>query len=48
MEVYIGHHIKINKTKGLRSKEISPMHDPIYPPLGTNYRINWLSGLGGS
>ena len=24
------------------------MHDPIYLPLGTNGRINWLSGHGGS
>ena len=24
------------------------MNDPIYPPLGTKDRINWLSGLNGS
>ena len=41
LEVYKGHHhIKINTMKGLRSKEKRPMHDPKYPPLGTNGRMN--------
>ena len=48
MEVYIDHHIKINKIKGLKSKEIWPMFDSVYPQLGTNGRINKHSGLIGS
>ena len=48
MEVYIGHHIKINKIKGLKIKEIRPMSDSLYPQLGTIGRMNKLYGLGGS
>ena len=48
MEVYIGHHIKINKIKGLEIKEIRPMLVSLYPQLGTIGRINKLYGLGGS
>ena len=45
MEVNIGHHIKINKIEGLKSKEIWPMFDSVYPQLGTNGRKNIFSVL---
>ena len=47
LEVYKGHHhIKINIMKGLRIKGKKPIHDPKYPPLGTNGKMNWRSGHG--
>ena len=45
MEVYIGHHIKINKIEWLKSKEIWPMFDSVYPQLGTNVKRNKFSVL---
>ena len=47
MEVYIGHHIKINKIKELKIKEIRPLSDSLYPQLGTIGRIDKLYVLGG-
>ena len=29
--------------KGFKSKDIRPTFDPVYPPLGTDKRWNWLS-----
>ena len=48
MEVYIGHHIKIDKIIGIKIKEIRPMSDSLYPQLGTIGKIINLYGLGGS
>ena len=45
MEVYIGYHIKISKIEGLKSKEIWPMFDSLYPQLGRRIKF---SGLGGN
>ena len=47
-EEYVGYNIIKNYIKELKSKEIRPKFFPIYPPLGTNGRWNWISGLVGS
>ena len=40
----MGYKIIKNYIKELKSKEIRPKFFPIYPPLGTNERWNWISG----
>ena len=38
LEEYMGYQIKIIQTKVPKNKEIRPIHDQIYPPLGANGR----------